>query len=40
MPFINVKTSAKLSEQLKLEIENKLTEAIPLLPGKTSNYFM
>lgn len=40
MPFINVKTSVKLSEQLKLEIENKLTEAIPLLPGKTSNYFM
>ena len=40
MPFINVKTSVKLSEQLKLEIENKLTEVIPLLPGKTSNYFM
>ncbi len=40
MPFINVKTSAKLSEQTKLEIENRLTESITLLPGKTSNYFM
>lgn len=40
MPFINVKTSAKLSEQLKLEIENRLTNSISLLPGKTPNYFM
>lgn len=40
MPFINVKTSAKLSEQVKLEIENQLTSSISLLPGKTSNYFM
>ncbi len=40
MPFINVKTSTKLSEQVKLEIENKLTGAITLLPGKTPNYFM
>ncbi len=40
MPFITVKTSAKLSEQVKLEIENKLTDSISILPGKTSNYFM
>ena len=40
MPFINVKTSAKLSEQIKLEIENNLTKSITLLPGKSSNYFM
>ncbi len=40
MPFINVKTSAKLSEKIKLEIENNLTKSITLLPGKSSNYFM
>ncbi len=40
MPFISVKTSAKLSEQVKLGIEQELTEAISLLPGKTPRYFM
>lgn len=40
MPFISVKTSAKLSEQVKLEIERELTDSISLLPGKTSRYFM
>jgi phenylpyruvate tautomerase PptA (4-oxalocrotonate tautomerase family) len=40
MPFINVKTSVKASEEIKTSIENKLTESISLLPGKTSNYFM
>ncbi len=40
MPFIDVKTSAKISEEIKLEIENRLTDSISILPGKTSNYFM
>ncbi|MCR5652855.1 MAG: hypothetical protein K6F88_03550 [Ruminococcus sp.] len=40
MPFIDVKTSVKADEAKKQAIENKLTESISLLPGKTSNYFM
>lgn len=40
MPFIDVKTSAKLSESKKREIETALTESITLLPGKTPHYFM
>ena len=40
MPFIDVKTSVKADEAKKISIENKLTESILLLPGKTSSYFM
>ncbi len=40
MPFIDVKTSVKVDEAKKTTIENKLTESITLLPGKTANYFM
>ena len=40
MPFINVKTSAKVDEAKKNTIEQKLTDSITLLPGKSSNYFM
>ena len=40
MPFIDVKTSAKVDEAKKTAIEKKLTESISLLPGKTSSYFM
>ena len=32
MPFINVKTNAELSGQKKLGIENKLSDAISLIP--------
>lgn len=40
MPFINVKTSVKLDDAKKDVIEQKLTDSINLLPGKTASYFM
>lgn len=40
MPFINVKTNAKLSSGQKLEIENRLSDAISLIPGKSDRYLM
>lgn len=40
MPFINVKTNAKLSEETKLAVENRLSDAISLLPGKSDRYLM
>lgn len=40
MPFINVKTNVKLSEEKKQKIGNKLSEAISLLPGKSYHYLM
>ena len=40
MPFIDVKTSVKVDEAKKNSIEQKLTESITLLPGKTASYFM
>lgn len=40
MPFINVKTNARLDESKKLAIENKLSDAISLIPGKSDRYLM
>ena len=40
MPFINVKTNAALSGDKKLAIENKLSDAISLIPGKSDRYLM
>ncbi len=40
MPFINVKTNTELSAQKKQEIENKLSDAISLIPGKSDRYLM
>lgn len=40
MPFINVKTSVKVDDIKKEVIENRLTNSISILPGKTSSYFM
>ena len=40
MPFINVKTSVKVDDNKKTAIEQKLTNSISLLPGKSSSYFM
>ena len=40
MPFINVKTNAKLSDEQKKNIENKLSDAISLIPGKSDRYLM
>ena len=40
MPFINVKTNAEISAEKKTEIENKLSDAISLIPGKSDRYMM
>ena len=40
MPFINVKTNTKLSDEQKSEIENRLSSAISILPGKSYHYLM
>ena len=40
MPFINVKTNAKLSDTQKLAVENALSDAISLIPGKSDRYLM
>lgn len=40
MPFINVKTNAALSGEKKLAIENRLSDAISLIPGKSDRYLM
>ncbi|MEE0956529.1 MAG: phenylpyruvate tautomerase MIF-related protein [Ruminococcus sp.] len=40
MPFINVKTNARLSDEQKQEIENRLSSAISILPGKSYHYLM
>ena len=40
MPFINVKTNAEIPADKKQEIENKLSDAISLIPGKSDRYLM
>lgn len=40
MPFINVKTTEKLSEEKKTAVEHKLTKAITTLPGKAEAHLM
>lgn len=40
MPFINVKTNVQLDSEKKLIIENKLSQAISLIPGKSDKYLM
>ena len=40
VPFINVKTNAKLNEAQKLAVENALSDAISLIPGKSDRYLM
>ena len=40
MPFINVKTNKNLTDEKKLELENKLSDAISLIPGKSDRYLM
>lgn len=40
MPYINVKTSVAVDEIKKTVIEEKLTKAISIIPGKGPNYFM
>ena len=36
MPFINVKTSASVSDEQKRVIENRLSDVISLIPGKSA----
>ncbi|MEE0873757.1 MAG: phenylpyruvate tautomerase MIF-related protein [Ruminococcus sp.] len=40
MPFINIKTNASLSNEQKLELQNRLSDAISLIPGKSYHYLM
>lgn len=40
MPFIDVKTSVKLSESQKLELKSGLGKVITLIPGKTEEVTM
>lgn len=40
MPFINVKTNRAVSGEKKTAIENKLSDAISLIPGKSDRYLM
>lgn len=40
MPYINVKTSVAVDENKKIAIQEKLTKAISIIPGKGSSYFM
>ena len=40
MPFIRVTTNAELSEGSKELIENRLCDAIQIIPGKSDSYLM
>lgn len=40
MPFIKVTTSAQLSEEQKIEVENRLSDVISVIPGKSDRYLM
>ena len=40
MPFINITTTEKVTDDKKNLIEKKLTEAITLLPGKSPSHLM
>lgn len=40
MPFINVKTNVQLDKAEKIMIQEKLSKAISLIPGKSDSYLM
>ena len=40
MPFINVKTNVQLDNAEKIKIQEKLSKAISLIPGKSDSYLM
>ncbi|MBR1481426.1 MAG: hypothetical protein IJ598_00475 [Ruminococcus sp.] len=40
MPFIHVTTSAVVSDEQKRVMENRLSDAISLIPGKSDRYLM
>ena len=40
MPYINMKTSAKLDTGVTLELKKAFGEAISLIPGKTERWLM
>ena len=40
MPFIQTKTSAKVTKEQEAQLVSALNEAITLIPGKTSRYLM
>ena len=40
MPFIDVKTNAKLDADKEREIKSRLGEVVSILPGKSENWLM
>ena len=40
MPFIDVKTNAKVSEDAKIQLKKELGEAITAIPGKSEAWLM
>ena len=40
MPFIHVKTNAKLSQEKKTIIKRRLFDCISIIPGKSDRYLM
>ncbi len=40
MPFIQVKTNAKLSNEKKTIIKRRLSDCISIIPGKSDRYLM
>lgn len=40
MPFINVKTNARLSDETKQSLMKKLTKSITIIPGKSEAHLM
>lgn len=40
MPFINVKTNAKLTKEKKEIIKRRLFDSISIIPGKSDRYLM
>ena len=40
MPYINVKTNAKLSAKAKANIQSRLFDCIGVIPGKSDRYLM
>ncbi len=40
MPYINVKTSAKIDKKHKRNIMSRISDVIGLIPGKSASYLM
>lgn len=40
MPYINVKTNAKIDDETKKHIKNRFSDSISIIPGKSDRYLM